>query len=1149
MKKVLTNWWFVSGVAVLLAVLLLCFGLPLFVDALRPWWVRLILFLLVAGTWGLLAFLRMRKARKGAEALATELAQPDASAQEDAQLSKRMAEALTTLRSSAGAKNRDYLYSRPWYVIIGPPGAGKTTALVRSGLRFPFSDQALRGVGGTRNLDFLFADEAVLVDTAGRYTSQDSDASADAQGWSRFLALLKKNRPLQPINGIIVAIGVDELVRGDRQSIDGHALAVRRRLHELRRELEVKAPIYLLLTKADLLAGFVEYFEDLDVEGRRAVLGHTFPYDPGKPNAERLVGAFDEMAANVSARQAKRLAEEPDAARRAMLLGFPSQLTSLRSRLMRFLEGAFASGDEPAGVLRGFYLTSGVQEGAPLDRIISSMAQVYDQPHQAGREAGRAYFLNRLLTEVMFPEAGMVQSDPAARKRQRTALAGSIAAIGVVSLLVLVAWTVSFFGNRGFQADLLGRANAATGLIRDSGIDLKEVKGDDASLDRSLDALNSLRALPGGYAERRAGGPPLSMRFGLYQTSHSRQAEESYREGLRRILLPRLLLQLEQSLAANFNDPLAIYEPLKVYLMLGGQGPLDRKSVGSWAETYWANQAYPGADQANMRKQLAEHLTALLEDENMSAAWEARRAPLDGQLIASARTAVQQLSMAERAYAIMRQKALAAGGRDWVAANTLVTGHVPAFANGEDVRALTVPHFFTRGGYETAYQAGLASAQSDLKKDLWVMGGDANTAAMQQQMGGVRAGVAQLYARDYIAAWDGVIAALQPADYFRDRQAMASLIQDPSPLKLILAEVRANTSFAGGSAAAKAMAGQAIAQRLGRAAALAPAGQGFDAGQEISAHFKPISDYVGDGRTPAPIDELLKALRQADQAIRQAELTGGGPGSEAAQVATAQAVAMVQQAATLAPGQIQGLVGAVAQSGGTARVSAASGAVADEYAQAVLPACRAVTQERYPFYSASANELSPVEAQRVFGLGGTIDQFVATRLTPLLDTSGPVWRWREGDPVAASLDPASPAQFARAMEVRDLIAGGLVVRVELASLQGADSVAFQSGDAVHRFDPTAKGPKQIRWSAQGGSPEASVTLYKAGQQTKNFSEGGVWALFRLMDQARRENAGPSAFLATFEEGGQGATFRFTLTSERNPFGKGGLWTFRCPVQL
>ena len=90
-----------------------------------------------------------------------------------------------------------------------------------------------------------------------------------------------------------------------------------------------------MVTKADLLAGFTEYFADLDFEGRRAVLGATLPFKQGRASADDLAKAFDRMAQSVTDRQAKRLYEEPDSQRRSLILGFPAQLQSLRARLMR----------------------------------------------------------------------------------------------------------------------------------------------------------------------------------------------------------------------------------------------------------------------------------------------------------------------------------------------------------------------------------------------------------------------------------------------------------------------------------------------------------------------------------------------------------------------------------------------------------------------------------------------------------------------------------------------------------------------------------------------------------------------------------------------------------------------------------------------
>ena len=91
------------------------------------------------------------------------------------------------------------------------------------------------------------------------------------------------------------------------------------------------------------------------------------------------------------------------------------------------------------------------------------------------------------------------------------------------------------------------------------------------------------------------------MTFGLYQSSLSREAEETYREALRRVMLPRLLLRLEAAMRTDGADPMRLYEPLKVYLMLGQQGPMDAKTVRAWVTNDWATQVYPGADSQGER--------------------------------------------------------------------------------------------------------------------------------------------------------------------------------------------------------------------------------------------------------------------------------------------------------------------------------------------------------------------------------------------------------------------------------------------------------------------------------------------------------------------------------------------------------------------
>ena len=184
----------------------------------------LVIFLIVGGSiaWRVIA------RRRAAAAIAAAMTKPAEEESDAPILKEKMEDALATLKRT-GKSSASALYDLPWYLIIGPPGAGKTTALVNSGLKFPLAAdnaaKAVQGVGGTRYCDWWFTDSAVLIDTAGRYTTQDSDAKVDRRSWLSFLEMLRSNRPRQPINGVIVAISI----AGRHQSLARRGDGARRR--------------------------------------------------------------------------------------------------------------------------------------------------------------------------------------------------------------------------------------------------------------------------------------------------------------------------------------------------------------------------------------------------------------------------------------------------------------------------------------------------------------------------------------------------------------------------------------------------------------------------------------------------------------------------------------------------------------------------------------------------------------------------------------------------------------------------------------------------------------------------------------------------------------------------------------------------------
>src|SRR5215510_8371582 len=283
--RFLGSRWVLSFIGVAILALLVWFFGPL-IEFLEGWVARLavVLALLIiwAGTNLILDLLRRSRERKLERGVTETVAESadDSAREEAAALAERMSTALALLKKAHGS--RGYLYEQPWYVIIGPPGAGKTTALLNSGLKFPLAAEmgqgAVAGVGGTRFCDWWFTENAVLIDTAGRYTTQDSNAAVDRAGWDAFLDLLRRTRPRQPLNGVIVAIALSDIASAPNDERVAHARAVRRRVKELEERLSIRLPVYLLFTKSDLIAGFAEFFDDLDRDRREQVWGVTFPF-------------------------------------------------------------------------------------------------------------------------------------------------------------------------------------------------------------------------------------------------------------------------------------------------------------------------------------------------------------------------------------------------------------------------------------------------------------------------------------------------------------------------------------------------------------------------------------------------------------------------------------------------------------------------------------------------------------------------------------------------------------------------------------------------------------------------------------------------------------------------------------------------------
>jgi type VI secretion system protein ImpL len=767
--------------------------------------------------------------------------------------------------------------------------------LLNAGLTFPLAAEmgegAIAGVGGTRLCEWWFTDAAVLFDTAGRYTTHDSDATTDRAGWETFLGLLRHTRPRQPLNGVIVAFALNDIAQARQEECVAHARAVRSRIAELESCFGQPVPVYLVFTKADLISGFSEFFADLTREQGGQVWGMTFPLQAtGGDLRQDFALEFGLLVERLRQRLPHRLLGENSPDRRGLIAGFPPQVANLEAPLAAFLTEAFGAGagDRPPW-LRGVYLTSATQEGTPFDRMTGAIARAFglDQrraPRPLAR-AGRSFFLADLLREVVFNEAMLVSARPAARRRRLLLRAGAF-----VSILLVAGAAIGFLlaerasGQRTidvYAASLAEYERAA------SGQNLASVS--DADLAALSPLLDKGRALASGVAQ----DPHTSVMatvgawLGLSQEGKlGTGARALYRHALDRALLPRLLWRLETQMRGNLARPDFLYEATRIYLMLGNGGPLDPELVRQWMRLDWET-IYPGSAYTPLRESLGLHLNALL-------AAPLPRIELDGELVAKARETFGRAPVAQRVYSRIRPSEAALSLPPWKPSDALGAAGVRVFVRASG-RPLSdgVPGFFTVEGFHTVLLPSVRRAAQAVASESWVLGQPMDLRPDGPRMQSLERDVIALYESDYAQAWDALLADLDVAPLRSLPQAAQDLFilgSPQSPMRELLVSVSRQLALStppanriGDRDTPHAERARPVTDQEARLQALFRLGPRSDAavarpGHEIDDRYRALRETVNTD-AGAQIDRVLKIVTSLQQQLAKLAASAGRSGS------------------------------------------------------------------------------------------------------------------------------------------------------------------------------------------------------------------------------------------------------------------------------
>lgn len=1044
---------------------------------------------------------------------------------------------------------RNYLYSLPWYLVLGLENAGKTSLINRSGQNFALSS-VMRASGqkseNPYSFDWWIGDESVLIDPDGELLTQgnrnqDNDGELERRLWLNFVNWLEKTRSRRPLNGIVLALDISHLATSTASERKAYANLLRARIRELMETLATRLPVYITLTKLDLLYGFEPFFKHYSKSQRDEVLGFTFSLE-SVDNLDHWLEEFSkdygQFVSKINELFPHAVAEPLEQEERDAIYSFTRQMSGLQDILKDFFQDALSSDQfSTSALVRGAYFTSVYQQGVPSNAFGDSASRRYGLSHAVNKaqnaKNSTVYFTQQLFSNIIYPEAGLASDNFRVAKHKRRLMGLSFTACMVATVLLVGTWHRYYLTNVNQSDAVLAKVNEYKAQYP-SNLSL-------ASQKDILEPLNKIRqaTLEFGFFREK---PRYISDFGLYQ-GHTigPMVESTYLNLLENRFLPLLMADVVVALkqADNEEEKLAV---LRVYRMMVDKSGRYKDYVLDYFGKYWQS-AFAG--QKQVQGELLEHLDYAMRHTDLAGAREQGDAfaervmkPYD-RTIASVQAELSTMPNDQRVYRNLKLNAQTVLGPSISIRNLVGPIFDIVFEERVANSSLYIPQMLTKEGFENYFMPRSESVSELALIDGWVLGQSKTAQFSEADKQVLREKIRNLYVADYVNTWR---AALNDIDmkYFGDINdavmVLENLTGNVEPLQRLLRTLDNNTQVIAGLDP-----DSDAGEELLKSAKYRVASSIQSPFAELNLMLKPVGDqpaYINE--VLASVDELktyLKAIQESpDVGMAALDAT-----KARVKLVSADPIYTLKRISSGLPRPLDSMVAKLADESWYVVKQEAIRHLEVRWYEDVYKPYYTKLASRYPFKTDSTKDVALEDFESFFAPKGTLDSFYTNQLKVFIEENIAV---DEYDTAQSIIRPEVLAQIEQAQRIRQAFfnrKGILDVNFSVEPLQLSGNKRRSVLNVDGQYLTYSHGPREgveLIWpNTLRDSAVSKVTLVptKSNLSPRSINLKGPWAFFRLLEKGNVMSASKTSVDYRFVVDGGDMIYRINAESDANPF--------------